>query len=301
MYFNTLPDHDRPGFDEKKHFGMFGKKNVVFNAVSNRSACDNHIGCLSIKTVFAGEEWYGVNGSQVAVRAGSFLLLNDGQNYSCRIEGTATKTVSVFFARDFAKQVLRDATADIQTLVDDPFEDGDSLPEFFQVTHAFNDHVRLHLGSLINSMELDGYNSNVLDEHLVLLLRDLVKTHATDLAVSENIHAIRSSTRKEIYKRVCVARDVLHSFYKENIDLKSIAAASSLSVPQLVRQFKAVTGVTPHRYLVNIRLNNAAELLRSTTAPVSQIAAQCGFDDASSFSRAFRTKYLVQPGQFRNS
>jgi AraC-like DNA-binding protein len=301
MYFNALPDHDRPGFDEKKHFGMFGKKNVVFNAVSSRSHCDDHIGCLSIKTVFAGEEWYGVNGTQVAVRAGSFLVLNDGQNYSCRIEGSTTKTVSVFFAKDFAKQVLRDTLVNVQTLVDDPFEDGNRVPEFFQVTHALDDNVKLHLGSLINSMELDGYNSNALDEHLVFLLRDLVRTHTSDLAASGNIHAIRSSTQKEIYKRICIARDLLHSFYQENRDLRSIATASSLSVPQLVRQFKAAFGVTPHRYLVNIRLSNAAELLRSTTTPVSQIAAQCGFEDASSFSRAFRMKYRVQPGQWRNS
>jgi AraC family transcriptional regulator len=298
MYLTALPDHSQSSFDEKKHFSMFGNTNVVVNASATRSQCDHHIGCLSIKTVLTGEEWYGVNGTPVAVRPGAFLLLNDGQDYSCRIDGMSTNTVSVFFARDFARSILRDFTNDVGTLIDDPFE-RDSIPEFFSVLHPFDNNTKRHLSSLINSLETEGHNANMVDERLVFLLSDLIRIHRGDLEISKNIYATRSSTKKEVYKRVCIARDFLHSFYNEDKSLKSIASASSLSVPQLVRQFKAAFGVTPHRYLVNIRLQRAADLLRCTATPVTEIAASCGFENASAFSRVFKGMYGIQPGRYR--
>jgi AraC family transcriptional regulator len=301
MYLTALPDHSQSSFDEKKHFSMFGNTNVVFNASASRSQCDHHIGCLSIKTVLTGEEWYGVNGTPVAVRPGAFLLLNDGQDYSCRIDSTSTKTVSVFFARDFASSVLRDFKNDIGTLMDDPFDRCGSIPEFFSVLHPFDNQIKQHLSSLINSLETEGHNSDMVDERLVFLLSDLLRVHRGDLETSKNIYATRWSTKKEVYRRVCVARDFLHSFYNEDRSLKSIAAASLLSVPQLVRQFKAAFGVTPHRYLVHIRLQRAADLLRRTATPVAEIAASCGLENASAFSRVFKSVYGIQPGRYRES
>jgi len=300
MYLTALPDHSNPAFDEKKHFSAFGKTNIIFNAVSTRSRCDNHIGCLSVKTVLSGEEWYGVNGRQVAVRPGTFLVLNDGQDYSCRINNTTTRTVSVFFARDFAKSVLYNSMHSIETLIDSPFEESASVPAFFPVLHQFDNEIKNSLLSLIKYKELTGSNDAMIDEHLVSLLGELIKIHNKDLDASKNIFGIRSSTQKEIYKRVCIARDFLHSYYSENNSLKSVAAAASLSVPQLVRQFKAAFGTTPHRYIVNIRLQCAADLLRTSNYSIADVATQCGFENASAFSRAFKNKYNLQPGQFAN-
>src|SRR6478736_5764344 len=68
MYFTSLPDHSNPLFDEQLHFSRFKKQNIIFNAPSKESHCDNHVGCLSFKTLLnGGEEWYGVNNRQLAV------------------------------------------------------------------------------------------------------------------------------------------------------------------------------------------------------------------------------------------
>src|SRR5262245_45486481 len=98
MYFTTLPDHSNPSFNEKLHFDKFGKHNVIFKAAAAKSHCDLHVGCLSIKTVLSGTENYGVGKRQLHVRPGLFLILNDHQEYSCRMDEPAT-TLSVFFSR----------------------------------------------------------------------------------------------------------------------------------------------------------------------------------------------------------
>jgi AraC-like DNA-binding protein len=300
MYLTSLPDHSQPGFDEHKHFSMFGNANVIFNAQSNKARCDNHVGCLSLKTVFAGEEWYGISGRSVAVRPGMFLLLNDRQDYSCRINTSSVHTISVFFSRDLARAVMRDASTSTRSIIDDPFVIGDALPEFFQSLHQLNGEIRRDLITLIGSLETHGYNSNHAEELLVSLLHNILQTHRHDLAALRNVHGVKVSTQKEIYKRLCIARDMLHSLYHEEISLKAIAATSSLSIPQLVRQFKTTFGVTPHKYLVNIRLQHAADLLRSTDAPINEIAMRSGFDHPGSFARAFFGKYKIQPGIYRS-
>ena len=110
MYLTSLPDHSDPGFDEQLHFSRFQQHNMVFDAVSSRSWCARHVGCLSIKTIHSGEEWYGVDGRQLAVRPGQFLILNNDQEYSCHIDTTEKVSVfSVFFKKDLASSILHDA------------------------------------------------------------------------------------------------------------------------------------------------------------------------------------------------
>jgi len=291
MYFTALPDHDTPGFDEQLHFSRFGTTNIVFNAVSRAAHCDNHVGCLSIKTVRSGEEWYGINGRQVAVRPGNFLILNDGQEYSCRIENGSVKTVSVFFKKEFASGVFRDEMNCEEDLLDDPFRTDEGSPEFIQTLRDADANVQAQLSLLIQALETEGDEADRVDEFLIPLLGHLIRVHRQDVAASKKIHGLRTSTKKEIYKRVCVARDVLNSNYSDMIGLSAVGAASSLSVPQLVRQFKNAFGITPHRYLINVRLQRAAGLLQQTDIPVNEIAWRCGFENASAFSRAFRAAY----------
>ena len=300
MYFTQLPDHKKPGFDEGLHFAKFRKHNIIFNASGTDSHCDRHVGCLSFKTVLNGEEWYGVDNRQLAVRPRQFLVLNDDQPYSCRINaGENTRTVSVFFKKEFAAAVFHDALHNEEKLLDDPCNTGENAPEFFQTLHPIDPRLQRELTNLIASLDNYGYNSCMVDEQLVSLLRYLIGAQRTELSRAENVNALKSNTRTEIYRRLCIARDILHSSYMDNPDLNTIGKTACLSVPQLVRQFKAAFHTTPHQYLNRVKLEHAADLLRSTENPVQQITWMCGFEDVSAFCRAFKAAYGIQPSRFR--
>jgi AraC-type DNA-binding domain-containing proteins len=300
MYFTSLPDHTKPGFDEALHFSNFQKHNIIFNALSSRSHCDNHVGCLSFKTVLNGEEWYGIDKHRVAVRPGKFLILNNDQNYSCSIDhDEKVRVLSFFFQKEFAAAVFRDVLHSEETSLDTPFAPGEKPPEFFQTLYDITPELQLQLSSLISSLESSGYSNAMVDEHIVFLLHYLVRTHRSETTRIQSVNALKSSTKTEIYKRLCIARDVLHSSYMDQPDLQALSNLACLSVPQLVRQFKTVFQTTPHQYLIRIRLEHAAELLKQTQKPVHEITWMCGFENTSAFCRAFRAVYGVQPVTFR--
>lgn len=300
MYFTSLPDHNKPGFDEQLHFSKFKTHNIIFNAPAKKSYCVDHIGCLSIKTVLSGEEWYRIGNNRLAVRPGQFLILNNDQDYSCSVDNPEeTRILSVFFKKDFALSVFRDALCREDSLLDTPFEPGGKELEFFQTLYDIDIPLQQKLMGLIKALNEYGYETNRVDEHLMFLLNDLIRSHKTEVYRAGQISAVKPSTRSEIYKRICIAKDLLHSNYMDKPNLSEISIIACMSIPQLIRQFKAVFQTTPHQYLTRIRLTNAAKLLKHTTTPVHEITWMCGFENVSAFCRAFKSEYGVQPISFR--
>jgi AraC family transcriptional regulator len=79
----------------------------------------------------------------------------------------------------------------------------------------------------------------------------------------------------------------------------ALAAMAKLSPYHFLRSFKAVTGVTPHQWLLRARLRAAAEKLALSRVPVTEIALDVGFDDLSNFTRTFRAEFGTSPRQYR--
>ena len=62
--------------------------------------------------------------------------------------------------------------------------------------------------------------------------------------------------------------------------------------------FKAETGDTPIRYLINIRLEKAKELLENGwEGSIQEVAMEVGYDDAYHFSKLFKKRYGVSPSK----
>jgi AraC family transcriptional regulator len=300
MYFTQLPNHDDPGFDEAVHYGRFKKQNMVFNAFSTQSYCPNHVGCLSIKTVVKGEEWYGIDNHKVAVRPGQFLILNNDQPYSCEIyRGQGAKTLSVFFEKTFAAAIFHDMLHTEENGLDQPGNHDTETPEFYQTLHPVDHQLNHHLTTLVTQLDTEGYDRAQTDEHLTFVLRHLVSTHKKETRLANQVNAIKASTKKELLRRLCIAKDIIHSQYDQPLDLARLGAEACLSTPQLIRQFKTVFHQTPHQYLMGIRLQHAAEKLKTSDIPVSELAWHCGFNDPSAFGRAFRNAHGLSPERYR--
>jgi AraC family transcriptional regulator len=85
----------------------------------------------------------------------------------------------------------------------------------------------------------------------------------------------------------------------EPLDLAGLAAVACMSKYHFLRSFRRITGVTPHQYLLGLRLRRAAERLCSSRDPVSTIAYDTGFGDLSTFNAGFRAQFGASPGNFR--
>jgi AraC family transcriptional regulator len=84
-----------------------------------------------------------------------------------------------------------------------------------------------------------------------------------------------------------------------HIRLESLAGMASMSIDHFVRAFARTTGSTPHRWILDRRLDAACARLRSGTDRIEVIARDCGFAGASHLCTAFRGRYGVTPIAFR--
>jgi AraC-like DNA-binding protein len=82
--------------------------------------------------------------------------------------------------------------------------------------------------------------------------------------------------------------------------LVRLAGEASLSTYHFLRTFQRVTGVTPHQYVLRMRLRRAAVRLATEPAKVIDIALESGFADLSNFNRTFRTEFGVTPRAYRH-
>ena len=90
----------------------------------------------------------------------------------------------------------------------------------------------------------------------------------------------------------------IESSYAEQIKIEEIAATLGISRNQFFKVFKQKTGISPQEYLISYRLKKATELLQKKQYPQKEIASRIGYTDVYTFSRMFKKKYGLSPGEY---
>ena len=101
----------------------------------------------------------------------------------------------------------------------------------------------------------------------------------------------------------CASRAI--RFFEQNyhhaITLAEVARVCGKSSSSIVRLFREAFGHSPIEYLINLRLEKAAAMLRQSEAAISEIAMATGFGDSNYFTKMFRRKFGVSPRDYRKS
>jgi AraC family transcriptional regulator len=85
------------------------------------------------------------------------------------------------------------------------------------------------------------------------------------------------------------------------LPLEELAARAGMSRAHFVRCFRTHTGISPHRYINQRRVERAKELLCSPSLSLSSIALETGFNSQSHFTELFRATTGLTPGQYRRA
>ena len=101
------------------------------------------------------------------------------------------------------------------------------------------------------------------------------------------------------FKSFCRSKAYIDENFSNLRGLRDAADAVGLNVRYISRLFKRYINLTPHGYLMRLKLNRAGTLLLSTDLPVGKIAALVGFDDQYHFSRNFRKHHGLSPAKYR--
>lgn len=95
------------------------------------------------------------------------------------------------------------------------------------------------------------------------------------------------------------ATELLREHLDGGILLSRVARECGMSVSNFARSFKAIFGVSAHRWLVLRRIERAKELMLTTRSPLGDIALEAGFSDQASFNRTFLQFVWISPGRWR--
>ena len=93
-------------------------------------------------------------------------------------------------------------------------------------------------------------------------------------------------------------KTVLREELQKDLPITSLAKTFSSNPYTLIRRFKKITGITPHAYRMNCRIEQAKEFLRRGR-DITETALDCGFFDQSHFHRHFKAMTTVTPQEYR--
>lgn len=120
-------------------------------------------------------------------------------------------------------------------------------------------------------------------------------------AISPNAQSTRapSSPTSKDARRITAAVRRIESDFDVPLGLNVLANEAMMSPYHFLRTFRAVVGMTPHQFLLQKRLRQAALRLRQSRENIVAVAFETGFGDLSTFNKQFRRILGHTPGEFR--
>jgi transcriptional regulator GlxA family with amidase domain len=99
--------------------------------------------------------------------------------------------------------------------------------------------------------------------------------------------------------RVAAAINLIHKALTIQLSVSALSRRVNLSPSRLRQLFKIETGLSPIQYVKRVRLERAANLLRTSFLSVKEIIFQSGARDVSNFAREFKKQFGLTPSEFR--
>lgn len=261
--------------------------------------CAEFPAAIGLLVAVGGVCRYNVNGTRYAVEAGQVLFVNRGSPLQVKAHEMGVRPALLFFHSRLPDLVQFSLSFGGEILLEKPF---DSLPFDFSYLERMHADPALQQ-SVLSLIELGSSCSSFGSLQADSLIRDLFESllirNQEAYKHSQNIQAVKASTRLEIFKRIAAAKDWMEANYAEDIDLESIASFAAMNSQHFLRMFKQVYSVTPHQYLIDIKLKRAKGLIETTNLTLNEVCQAIGFESPFSFSILFKKRFGAAPSQLR--
>jgi AraC family transcriptional regulator len=219
------------------------------------------------------------------IKKGSFFLTSGGAPYDVRWRAVTPEpfeSMAVFIELPLLQRALE------------------------EVFGADADHARLR--------DLSAFTDGALDSWMEQLRGELTRPQASPLFVGGLAHLIavhlarnygeadeeaRSGSPSLPGYKLRQITDWIAEHVAEDFDLAQLAAQAGLSKFHFQRLFKAALGLSPTRYQINLRMNEARRLLRETKMSVVDVSLEVGYANPGHFSQLFRRETGLSPSEYR--
>jgi AraC family transcriptional regulator len=219
------------------------------------------------------------------IKKGSFFLTTGGAPYDVRWRAVSSEpfeTMLVFVELPVIERALEEVF-------------GDDAPRArLRDASAFNDEALNSLLGLLREELMRGQSSPLFVEAVAQAIAiHLARSYG---GTDEESHSTSPSLPGHKLRQLT---DWMSEHVAEDFNLAQLAAQAKLSKFHFQRLFKAATGVSPSRYHIDLRINEARRLLRETKMSVIDVALEVGYTDPSHFARLFRRETGLSPSEYR--
>ena len=223
-------------------------------------------------------------------QAGDIFLVMPGHLHSIRrMPGKSMEYENIIFNLEF----LGSATVDVcsqkfwQPLQNEKI----LLPVHIGEGHELYETLRGYLDTTDHLCDLrpEGYELGVKGN--LLMVFSLLISRAQ---INEEFHYDSKNMQK-----IRLVLQYIAEHYDERVTIDEVSDICGYSSSHFMRWFKEMTGTGFNGYLIEYRLDKAAQELRSTELSVLEVAEKNGFDNLSNFNRLFKKKFEMTPSRFR--
>jgi len=146
--------------------------------------------------------------------------------------------------------------------------------------------------------EAADFDEGAAQEAVCVAITELIRRHAHRHTQDDTLDRKRGTAREP--RIVSVVRDVLEDSYAraDETSLHVLAQRTGVTSFRVIRAFREATGLAPHQYLIQVRVERARQLLADGAVP-SIVAAMTGFVDQSHLTYHFKKHLGITPGHYR--
>jgi len=260
--------------------------------------CPEHPSGIGLLIADKGSCNYYVNGIKNQIDQNKVFFVNRGSQLAIKTTAAGVVPTMLFFNSQLPDLVQHSLIYSDEVLLDN----FDNLPYDFSYLERVHVDGRLR-DTVISLIELgascSSFGNIQADVAVRALFEGLLKANREAYKYSRNIQAVKASTRLEIFRRVSLARNWMEENFNTPITLEDIAAMASMNSQHFLRMFKQVYCITPHQYLIDLKLKKARHLLESTKLTINDICLAVGFESVFSFSILYKKRFGQPPSRLR--
>jgi AraC family transcriptional regulator len=258
----------------------------LYTAEQHRSVWERHIhNCTQITVALSPAqvrgEWQGAYGQieRREMNGDMAWIVPSGVPHVIHFDRPAT-LIHLYLSEAFFRNMVEGAPSSVETslipslLVRDPF--------------------LVELAKTLYRESLDGSLSTLFTQSVATLTAThLLRSYSNRMPATASLKGGMGPSRE---RRVLA---YIEEHLNESISLEDLAQVAEISPNYLIALFRQSMGMTPHKYVIQMRVERARALLKQKQLTLLEIAQHCGFLDQSQFTTVFRRYAGVAPGHFR--